>query len=763
MRQASLRHCLWVELALSPQQLPTPRQTLARIIDSQSALQQASPYSACIIAYASSFSYNFGILCYTTSANSLRILNFNSLRGTEKVFDSSVFNDQIGITTVAGEDTVDVQAIRSIQIQSYAAGIVVLVCDSGPFGQYIVAVNIADKRSTLPLWSGDARHPRVRLCMPIRSSSKLFVRNNGRFMVVGSHSATDDHNHHEWLLDVYSLETGEAVTAQPLQLRDFHGSEIGSTACFTIHDDEFYAITSQTSYESEEVDWTSYYHVVQFRLDDPNPELTIQLIWRRQHLEGPINDAWNDLGFQIDHSTGELLVVEGRKEWLNGGSRSIRTYYTQPIPRAEFKDRKSGLRHPPDENRLSRTLDEHSNSRWEEPMVRVDRYVHAEFQADDAGGQRAAAREYIRARTKWNGYSFNAQAFIDLVTDEAVMEGEWRPHQRIKLRVVSRHELSPLVRDNNTNTTIGGSVALVLRKRTRNREGQEIEDGERAFTPSCVSIWPPDDAPQGLHEILCPEGRAGDVKAMLGDEGIVYMAGPPREPGSSERALVFISFDPTFGFQGMQRLDGSPAIPRSEEKKRKIGKYCEHDETRQHSATLGRGRQRQSEGQGLRIDVDRLADPTKRLKLEALVKPDGGDSTSPPPGSDEQELSVLPQTAQALGLATAPLVDITKDWPPSLPSHAQSRSTVQPQRSRSLLPVTAPSTGPRVPPPRSSPSGPTSGWSSPTSKSIPSPDPTQQTGHQGHGKGKAPAPPKGRQTWREKAMYTSIGSGYWLR
>ncbi|OAP55497.1 hypothetical protein AYL99_10470 [Fonsecaea erecta] len=758
---ASLQHSLWAQLALSPAQPPGPRQTLARILDSQSALQQAAPYSACIIAYASSFSYNFGILCYI-SANSLRILNFNCRRATEKVFDSSILTDQIGMTTWGeGDGTVDVRTIRSLQVQSYAEGVVVLLCDLGPFGQYIFAVNIADKRSSIP-WSGSGHPTRVRLCVPVRSTNKLFVRNSDRFLVVGSHSATNSHNHHEWLLCVYSLVTGESVTAHPLQLRNFYGSEIGSTACFTIHHNEFYAITSQTSYESEEVDWTSYYQVIQFRLDDPNPELTIKLIWRRQHLEGPINDAWNDLGFQIDHSTGELLVVEGRKEWLNGGSRSIRTYYTQPILRADFKNLKDGLRHPPDDS-LSRTLDEHSNSRWEEPRVRVDRYVHAEFRADGGGGQQqqAANKEYIRARTKWNGYSFNAQAFIDLVTDEAVVEGEWRPRQRIKLRVASRQELSPLVGDDTTTTTTmttgGGSIALVLRKRRLDREDQEMEDGERAFTPSSVSLWPPDDAPQGLHEILCPEGRAGDVTAVLGDEGIVYMAGPPREPGSTERALVFVCFDPTFGFQGMQRLDGYPAKPRSAEKKRKM--ECDElvDEAQQ-SAHSGSA----SQGQG--IDVD-LADPTKRLRLEAWAKPEWEDSISSAAnrGDEQQEISVLPpgnKQAQALGLDVkpVPLAEMTKDRPPSLPSHPALPSTAaqQAQRRRPLVAAsTSTSTSPRQPAPSAPASHPT-----PASKSIPSPDSTTQTGR----KGKVSASPRATlQTWRENAMYMSIGKGYWLR
>lgn len=378
---------------------------------------------------------------------------------------------------------------------------------------------------------------------------------------MGSHSAVGSDNHHEWLLEVFDLQTSIPVTKELLQLRQFYGSEIGSTACFTIYKGEFYALTTQTSLESEEVDWTSYYHFIRFRLDDPCPDLRIRVIWRRQHLEGPINDAWNDLGFQEDYSTGELLIVECRKEWINGGSRSQRTYYSQPFDRVEHRELEDGLRHPPDDP-LSRTLDEYSNSRWEESLVRADRYVHSEFQGDVPEG----TKEYIRARTKWNGYSFNAQSYVDLVIDEVLPEGEWRPRQLIRLRVVSRQEMSPLVMDNVSSSA--GTEALVLRPRRRDRDGVEMEDGGRAFTPSRISVWPPTDAPQGLHNLLCPEGRAGDVKAVLGDEGLVYMAGPPRQVGSPERALILVSFDPTFGFVGMKRLDGSFALPKLDRKRK---------------------------------------------------------------------------------------------------------------------------------------------------------------------------------------------------
>ncbi|OCT47935.1 F-box domain protein [Cladophialophora carrionii] len=681
------------------------------------------------------------MLCYTAGGY-LRILNFNAQRTTEKVFEGRVLVNHIAVTQLQ-TGLLDLDSLHGMQVLGYAHDITVLHCDFGSFGQYVFAIDVSDATPS----SGSSTHglhPRVRLCSRIRSNNKLFVRHTDKYLVVGSHSATGSHGHHEWLLQAFHLDTAEPVHAEPLQLQGFYGSEIGSTACFTLHQDEFYAVTNQTSLESEEVDWTSYYHVVRFRVDNPQPELVIKVFWRRQHLEGPINDAWTDLGFQIDQRTGELLLVECRKEWANGGSKSIRTYYTQSLHRVRLKDLKEGMRHPPTNDRLISTLDETSNSRYEEPGVRIDRYVHTEFPATNE----ETVKEYIRAKTKWNRYSFNTQCFVDLVTDEFIPEGEWRPRQRVRLRVVSRQELSPLVRDQRSLHP----TALMVRPRIRDRDEMELEDSERMFSPSSVYLWPPDDAPQELYDVLCPDGRAGDVSAILGDEGIIYMAGPSREPGSPERALVFISFDPTFGFIGMRRLDGTFAMPKRERKRKTSGGPEQASRTVKDDVSLV------AKEEYRHLAGSSLAERPKRLKVEGEAAVEAYNlGPSPDPSTDpahtrfhaapnlstaaedkpEPDVAVPPQgdaTAQALGL------DPPSSWP------AFGSKT---QRSDHF-------TGP-----------------------IDSATASGDQQDEGRGKGKArartPSPPtpapttsthnctRTRTTWRENAAYLAINQGFWLR
>jgi hypothetical protein len=720
------------------------------------------------------------MLCYTAGGN-LRILNFNVQRATEKVFEGRVLVNHIAVTQLQ-TGLLDLGSLHSMQVLGYADDIAVLHCDFGAFGQYVFAINVSDSTpSSSP--PADGLHRRVRLCAHIRSNNKLFVRHTDKYLVMGSHSATGSDGHHEWLLQAFQLGTSEPVQAEPLQLQGFYGSEIGSTACFTIHQGDFYAVTTQASLESEEVDWTSYYHVIKFRVDDPQPELIIKVIWRRQHLEGPINDAWTDLGFQIDQRTGELLIVECRKEWANGGSRSVRTYYTQALGRTQPKDLKDGMRHPPTDDRLIRTLDETSNSRYEEPGVRIDRYVHAEFPALNE----ESVKEYIRAKTKWNGYSFNAQCFVDLVMDEFVPEGEWRPRQRIRLRVVSRQELCPLIRDNGAPH----HAALMIRPRIKDQEGQELEDSERVFSPSSVYLWPPDDAPQELYDVLCPQGRAGDIRAILGDEGIIYMAGPPREPGSLERALVFISFDPTFGFTGMKRLDGTFAMPRRE-RKRKTDSVPQP--VRADVPPVGG-----EESQQL-VAGPSLAERPKRPKLEAGAAHESGADPIPVHAHAAPSLAMLAEddkpepdlAVPSQGDVISRALGLDPPFPPSsvsqpsdcLPGTGVDQAVAMSASRTDLSPIA------KCPP--DSPGGSHGHGRRAASTSGDEPDDEEGIGigdgngrasgsedgtgeGTGKGKGKARAitPPtthartrtrtRTRTTWRENAAYLAISKGFWLR
>ena len=66
------------------------------------------------------------------------------------------------------------------------------------------------------------------------------------------------------------------------------------------------------------------------------PDLTIKTIYRRQDVEGPINDAWTMLKLESEvGEKGGLFVLECRKEWLGGGSRQVRSWFVEGWDGAE--------------------------------------------------------------------------------------------------------------------------------------------------------------------------------------------------------------------------------------------------------------------------------------------------------------------------------------------------------------------------------------------------------------------------------------------
>ena len=209
-------------------------------------------------------------------------------------------------------------------------------------------------------------------------------------------------------------------------------------------------------------------------------------------------------------------------------------------------------------DQVSRLVNKEDNpdARYEEqPMPRIDKHVHREY-AEEYDGER---REYLRAKTKYAGYDMDCDggAFVDLVVDEIEDGSGWRKKERLGLRVVSRLPASPLELD------LAVTGRSLVRKKIRGRDDEDIEDSEQRFADSEIFKWSPSDGmvmSEELREVMCPGGRAGEVTAGMGFEGLVYLAGSPN--GKGERNLMFVSFDPAFGFDGMRRMNGTTVQPR---------------------------------------------------------------------------------------------------------------------------------------------------------------------------------------------------------
>jgi hypothetical protein len=442
-----------------------------------------------------------------------------------------------------------------ITLLSYKDGILALLYEAhGDLDEsWLVAI---DRRI-------DPHEDPVKLVCPIDHSGKLFVRQNGSYLYYGTHTGmSTEHRHHEWVIMGTNLEAGEKMPV--VQLGGFVGSDIGVTVCFEIYNDYFYALSNQTSFDVEEIDWTSCYHCVRFPVSNPSEIRRYDKIWRRQHMEGPINDTWTYLSLHLDQGNNHVVIVECRREWKDGGSTSMRTFYNMPLPfpnespisnKGDDDDSDSSAKYFlatdhsfPEHDILVTQIDETNNPIYVPGRTHLPRQCHPEYSNTDS-----PPREFILAKTKYRTYNLACSAFLDLVNDPPNSPFS-ASRGRLRLRIGHRKLKSPLSPDEKGRE--------VLRKPKEDPSGVPIPGSEEEFEDRGVEMWPPEDAPQELLEVLCPFRSIGKVVAASDERSVIYMTGPSY---SKQRAIVLINFDPTVSrvllkpdpavnFTGLKRL-----------------------------------------------------------------------------------------------------------------------------------------------------------------------------------------------------------------
>lgn len=401
---------------------------------------------------------------------------------------------------------------------------------------WLMAINI---RTNIPK---DTK--RVRLAMIVQNS-KFFVRHDSRYLYVGTHDGMGSHGHHEWVMQGYDLSNGHPSSS--LQLPNLFGTDLRQTVIFEIYDGYLYAVSNQSSFEVEEVDWTSYYHCYRFPLNDPKFErLQQEKIYRRQHREGPINDSWTDLGLHEDERTGHLFITECRREWKAGISTQQRTYYrSDPLAFSdEPVEADTGPIRYPENDPLVKTLDPKSRALYSETIPRIPRNHQSEPITD--------TKTFILAKTKYRTFIPASSAFFDLVVDDypprqptptPPAPRHWQ--QQVRLRIGSRILSSP----------IDPTTKLLY-------EPTPIEDpipgSEEHFTDRGIGLWPPATAHPELLDLLNPalapdstNRMIGDVFAVADERTLVFMPAPMYRPDGENRNIVLVNFDRAIQFCGM--------------------------------------------------------------------------------------------------------------------------------------------------------------------------------------------------------------------
>ena len=523
-----------------------------RVFRRREAFATAQPHSVLIVGYGTTYVYQGGVLCYIQDQH-IRVL---------RVHDGAQEESVIHLPTLLEYTVVGNTADRHGQLTllNYSERVLTFLYEPDNDDQvaWLVALDVRP---------GPATRKRIRAAIRLETTEKLFVRHNKDYLYYGTHSGIASHGHHEWVIRGIKLPNRPPSTKDHvLQLSDLVGSDIGSTVAFEIHNGYFYALSNQTSFDVEEVDWTSYYHCLRFPLDKPRKDCieANTEIWRRQHIEGPINDSWTDLGMRTDERSGKLLIVECRREWHGGGSKSMRTFYTQKIDlRLSHESDTLTCARPtsvngtaptsrfpvsrplPTNDPLASTIDENSKPHWAPPSTRLPRNWHPE---EDPVSK--PCQIFTLAKTKYRTYIPCSSSFLDVVLDNITPIPATlirRPPQRVRIRIGSRKRASPFNEDGT------------LRKRERSEEnGRVIEGSEEAFVDRGIRLWPPDNAPPQLLNILNHCTDMSEVEASSDERSIVYMAGSSSSPGG--KAIVLINFDPAILFPDLPFL-GSASSP----------------------------------------------------------------------------------------------------------------------------------------------------------------------------------------------------------
>lgn len=307
-----------------------------RAFSRKQALALGKPYSVITLGYATSFFYKNGWLCYLTGQR-IRFLDVFVYGDKEKVIDITAIAQLMD--TLLGNG----QEMSNPAILYQYDGLLAL---SFGHGNHTAVAAVETDR---------IGHEGQMLLMMVPWTPRVSViRINSRHILTASYTGTfvtpGSHPRHDWQIR-YSerlphggvrhraAAEAEGAWSTILQLRNFYGVDIGQTVVFELIDGYLYAVSNQSTFEVEEVDWTSYYHCWRISLEQGSQSPWLhkrcpvrhKRVWRRQHREGVINDNWTDLSLHKDEKTGIVTIVEARKEYLGFSSEAVRTFYSQPL------------------------------------------------------------------------------------------------------------------------------------------------------------------------------------------------------------------------------------------------------------------------------------------------------------------------------------------------------------------------------------------------------------------------------------------------
>ncbi|EED19680.1 F-box domain protein [Talaromyces stipitatus ATCC 10500] len=524
------------------------RQAIGRIHDMQQAVAMAEPYSVAVLAYAATFIYRDGVLSYVID-NEIRVLNVHRADSTEQVVD--VHNMLRRIIPAYRQHQV---ANRSVQISflHYSSGVLAFLVEFE-----------ADRHAWLILLDvtpGCSR--RLKFMTQLECTRRLFVRHNGTHLYYGVHSFVNASGELLWVIQWVDLTRNTSTRDVPPTILDkLAGTEIGHNVCFEIFDNHLYAVSNIIDSEEEALNWRSFYEWVCIPPARNLRRARMNRIWRRDHLEGPINDTWTEMSLRMDEKTGRPMILECRREWREGRSDHVRTYYAEPLPpfpelaatgeiQGEAEHTTPRITPQPPSSMTDSPFESGiapSNITLPTPLPlngpsaedlarhkRIGKHVHSEYTCNCS-----TRKEFILAKTKYRTYNLSACAFVDLVNDPEPNNRVGAATDRLRLRINSRKRKYTSSGEDHDHqhvykrSKLDDSTAQI--SSTTNEKEDVIADH--------VRLWPPDNADEELIRLLCPTRKATNIHAIADERSLIYSVDTD-EP--QKQAIILINFDPQF-------------------------------------------------------------------------------------------------------------------------------------------------------------------------------------------------------------------------
>lgn len=502
----------------------TYHQAFRMVYQRKQAFFNATPFSAWIAGQGTSFLCRQGVLC-VLHGDVLQISATHATHGTFEICLHDVLGYPDGRIT---------EKLR-FDLLEFVDDIIMISCQDVIHCQPSV-------RSILAIDTRRDIQDVGRLIRKIRLDShrRLFVRHTSSFICWGTRSG-EGSSVGEWVIRVTPMDPQAREVAE-YTLSDFHGKDIGSTIAFEIHGDYLYALSTQTTHEVEEIDWTSFYTCIRFPLQMKSPLGSVmerKRIWRRQHSEGPIIDLWTTLSIQTDECADKLFIVEGRREWQNGGSGHARKFYMTMIDPCDFAA-DSYEDHPlPANDPLVDLLSFADRPHYAPERTRTPWQVHSE-------PQHGLNRTFPLSHTKFGAYNLANNLFLDLVEDSQCCANS--PTSCLRLRMGSRRpaplDSNSCLELNTGSPQIDGGSSSAL-----------PSDDQRPYRYGPINFWPPPASccpcSQHLHKLMSPyDGTylsTSITNGALDEYNFVYMIRPRKtygaeleEPGT----IVVLSFCP---------------------------------------------------------------------------------------------------------------------------------------------------------------------------------------------------------------------------